>query len=97
MSNLRRFRELNLNERAKCIVTSNIPASGVYYQIQYRDLLNGEEAVSDNAGLMAIKFLISQNVDEIYLAGFDGYSMMRKKIMQVMKWRLLLEKLYLML
>lgn len=48
--------------------------SGVYYQIKYRDLLNDEEAVRDNASLMAIKFLINQGVKEIYLAGLDGYS-----------------------
>ena len=37
-------------------------------------MLNSEEAVKDNAGLMAIKFLSEQSVDSIYLAGFDGYS-----------------------
>lgn len=61
-------------DKAKSIVTSNIPAEGVYLQTKYRDLLNTEEAVSDNAGLMAVKFLISYGVAKIYLAGFDGYS-----------------------
>ncbi|MDD4850677.1 MAG: 3-hydroxy-3-methylglutaryl-CoA lyase, partial [Gemmiger sp.] len=72
LSNLRRFRELG--EHRKCIVTSNIPSEGVYYQTPYRDLLNAEEAVRDNAGLMAIKFLSEYAVEGIYLAGFDGYS-----------------------
>ena len=43
-------------------------------QVRYRDLLNNVEAVQDNSGLMAIKFLMGYGVKEIYLAGFDGYS-----------------------
>ncbi len=74
LSNIRRFRELAEDQKEKCIVTSNIPADGVYYQTKYRDLLNNEEAVRDNAGLMAIKFLMDFNVEGVYLAGFDGYS-----------------------
>ena len=74
ISNLRRFREMADDDKSKCIVTSNIPAEGVYVQTKYRDLLNKEEAVSDNAGLMAIKFLANYGVKKIYLAGFDGYS-----------------------
>ena len=73
-SNIRRFKDLPEHYRKKCIVTSNIPAEGIYYQTKYKDLLNSEEAVKDNAGLMAIKFLSEQSVDSIYLAGFDGYS-----------------------
>lgn len=74
LSNLRRFRELNDMQKSKCIVTSNIPAEGTYYQTKYRELINSEEAVADNAGLMAIKFLYGFGVKDIYLAGFDGYS-----------------------
>lgn len=74
ISNLRRFRELGIDDKSKCIVTSNIPADGVYIQTKYRDLLNKEEAVKDNAGLMAIQFLSNYGAEKIYLAGFDGYS-----------------------
>ncbi|MCD7784459.1 MAG: aldolase catalytic domain-containing protein [Oscillospiraceae bacterium] len=74
LSNLRRFRELDESKRSKCIVTSNIPADNVYLQTKYKDLLTDIEAVKDNAGLMAIKFLIDCGVKEIYLAGFDGYA-----------------------
>lgn len=74
LSNLRRFRELEHDKYEKCIVTSNIPAAHIYYQTKYSDLLNGEEAVKDKAGLMAIKFLMNYDVREIILAGFDGYS-----------------------
>ncbi|MBR1854637.1 MAG: aldolase catalytic domain-containing protein [Lachnospiraceae bacterium] len=74
ISNLRRFRELDEGNFGRCIVTSNIPVNDVYYLTKYRDLLNTEEAVRDNATLMAIKFLIGYGVKEIYLAGIDGYS-----------------------
>lgn len=74
LSNLRRFRELEPTKKKNCIVTSNIPADGVYLQTKYKDLVNKIEAVSDNAGLMAIKFLMMCGVTEIKLAGFDGYS-----------------------
>lgn len=73
-SNLRRFRELSEESRARCIATSNISSDDVYCQVKYRDLLNTEEAVRDNAALMAIRFLMMQGVREIYLAGIDGYS-----------------------
>lgn len=74
LSNLRRFRELSADKRSKCIVTSNIPADNIYFQTKYKDLLTDIEAVKDNAGLMAIKFLMTYGVKEIYLAGFDGYA-----------------------
>ena len=74
LSNLRRFREMGESDKTKSIVTSNIPAQDVYLQTKYRELLNHEEAVTDNAGLMAIKFFMAYGVAKIYLAGFDGYS-----------------------
>lgn len=74
LSNLRRFRELEQDKKSKCIVTANIPADNVYLQTSYRKLLASEEVVKDNAGLMAIKFLVDYGVKEIYLAGYDGYS-----------------------
>lgn len=74
LSNLRRFRELELRKREKCIVTSNIPAEGIYLQTKYKNLLAENEAVEDNAGMMAIKFFSQFEVSGIYLAGFDGYT-----------------------
>lgn len=74
VSNLRRFRELHKSVRDKCIVTSNVLADKIYLQVDYADLINDEDFVRDNAGLMAIKFLIKCGVTEIFLAGFDGYS-----------------------
>lgn len=74
LSNLRRYKELDDNKKAKCIVTSNIPATGTYLQVKYSGLLNGVEAVNDNAGLMAINLMIQYGVKKVLVAGFDGYS-----------------------
>ena len=74
ISNLRRFRELPPENRAKSIVTSNISTTDAFLQVSYKELLNDSEYVQDNAGLMLIKFLISIGVKQIYLAGMDGYS-----------------------
>lgn len=74
LSNLRRYKALDISKHQKCIITSNITGDKVYLQTKYRDLLNEVEAVKDNAGLMAVKFLSSYGVKEIMLAGFDGYS-----------------------
>ena len=73
VSNLRRFRELDTDVRKKAIVTSNIPAIGVYSKFSYHDLMNTEKDVSDNAGLMAIMFVIKEKARAVYLAGYDGY------------------------
>jgi len=73
ISNLRRFRDISADERKKSIVTSNISATGVFLQVRYKDLLNSHDLVKDNAALMLIKFLISQGVQKILLAGLDGY------------------------
>lgn len=74
LSNLRRYKELSETSLSKTIVTSNITSDKVYLQTKYRDLLNDVEAVRDNAGLMAIKFLMGYDIKDILLAGFDGYS-----------------------
>ena len=74
LSNHRRYLDLPENKRSKCIVTSNIPAEGVYLQTKYALLLNDVEAVRDNAGMMLIRFLINMGVKKILLAGMDGYS-----------------------
>lgn len=74
ISNKRRWRELSCGEDRKLILTSNIPENNVYIKTSYNNLLNGIEAVKDNAGLMLIQFLINLGVDHIYVAGMDGYS-----------------------
>lgn len=74
LSNLRRYRELDKTKRSKCIVTSNIPSIDVYLQTKYSELLNDQDGVRDNAGMMLIKFLIRLGAAKILIAGIDGYS-----------------------
>ncbi|WP_066832902.1 aldolase catalytic domain-containing protein [Collinsella ihumii] len=74
-SNMRRCERLPGDLRgSKLVVTSNIDAPGAYAVVDYSSLLNGEEPVRDNAALMLVRLLISLGVDEILLAGMDGYS-----------------------
>lgn len=75
VSNLRRFRELSTSKNAKTIVTSNIPTVDAFLQIDYKNLLNQQEFVKDNAGMMLIKFLIQLGAKKVYIAGIDGYSL----------------------
>jgi 4-hydroxy 2-oxovalerate aldolase len=74
VSNIRRFNALEETVSSKTIITSNISATNCLLKTNYIELVNCEERVSDNAGLMLIKFLMKLGVKEIALAGFDGYS-----------------------
>lgn len=77
-SNIRRYNEW----RGKCgsvdicqkvILTSNITTDDYFLKVNYSDLSFEREIISDNAGLMAIRFLCQYNIREIALAGYDGY------------------------
>lgn len=74
LSNLRRYRELRKDVLEKCIVTSNIPAENVYLKVGYRELLNENKYVEDNAGLLLLKLLMRYKIGQVFLAGFDGYA-----------------------
>ena len=74
VSNIRRFSELSKSKYNKCITTSNILEKNVFLKCSYDKLINNYDNVSDNSGLMAIYFFIGLGFNEIYLAGFDGYS-----------------------
>ncbi len=75
ISNMRRFRQCSDDKSTPLILTSNVYSKQEPYMIvKYSSLLNGEEYVNDNAGLMAIKFLINLGVKSINLAGYDGYT-----------------------
>lgn len=76
ISNERRYCEWKEDVKenhAKLLVTSNISAENYYLKINYSSLLSGDEFISDNAGLMAIRFLIQCGISDVTLAGFDGY------------------------
>ncbi len=73
ISNARRFVEIKSGKRERMIVTSNISGDQMYLQVKYSDLINSNENVSDNSGLMLINFLRKINVKRIWIAGMDGY------------------------
>lgn len=73
LSNRRRFKNIDSRVYHKCIVTSNIDVDNVFLKTDYEGLLNQVEYVTDNAGLMLIKFLINLGVRAIRIAGMDGY------------------------
>lgn len=72
-SNMRRFKQIPEDALNRCIATSNIASEHPYLTVSYFSLLNTVESVRDNAGLMAIRFLIDMGCSHIMLAGFDGY------------------------
>lgn len=74
LSNFRRLKNISNAIRQKTIVTSNILDDDFYLKVAYSNLINNRESIKDNSGMMVIKLLIDLNADEIYLAGFDGYS-----------------------
>lgn len=82
VGNIKRVREIKeycRNGRSKLVTVSNVPISNPYAKLPYAELINENEAVSDNSCLMLIKFLISIGVTEIYVAGMDGYSYNREE------------------
>jgi len=74
VSNLRRFKDINKDKFCKCICTTNIPSLDVYLREQYKELLNDQDVVKDNAGMMLVKLLMNAGVNKVYIAGMDGYS-----------------------
>lgn len=74
VSNIRRFKELDCSLHKKVVATSNINVDDCFVKVNYAELINDVDRVSDNAGLMLIKLLIKLGIKEVTLAGFDGYS-----------------------
>ncbi|MBI9008557.1 MAG: aldolase catalytic domain-containing protein [Tenericutes bacterium] len=74
-SNKKRFDHFTLNKGTKIIATSNIEnGEKTDYLVDYHYLLNTVSAVEDNSGLMLLKLLFEIGVNNVFLAGFDGYS-----------------------
>lgn len=67
-------RELRSMPHVRTILTSNIPGGdedSLY--VDYDRYTNDDEEVADNAGLMLLKLLDVCGVDQVHLAGFDGF------------------------
>lgn len=80
ISNYKRFENIEYfdynMDKLSIILTSNIMTENKanYSIVNYSDLLVDESIISDNAGLMLINLLKRLMIREVYIAGFDGYS-----------------------
>ena len=74
-SNMRRLAKLSGEKDYKIIVTSNLKDfSGADYVMNFSSYISSEPAVVDNAGLMALRILHATGVQDVCIAGMDGYS-----------------------
>lgn len=73
IGNRRRFDELQDVKPERLILTSNVNVDIDCYKVAYSELINSNEIVCDNSGLMLIKLLIDLGANKIYVAGMDGY------------------------
>ncbi|MCD7899175.1 MAG: hypothetical protein LUH22_04660 [Bacteroides sp.] len=64
----------------KIIATSNLTKSNgrFDYNLDYESLIDREAVFMDNSFIMLIKILLKMGVENISLAGFDGYSTERE-------------------
>lgn len=81
ISNFKRFEGLSdildlTKTKSTVILTSNITVKKKvrYFVVNYTDLLVDNAIISDNAGLMLINLLNRLSISQIFMAGFDGYS-----------------------
>lgn len=81
-TNVRRYKQLitdlnkEKNRNVKILATSNIEGRGKNFEFQVNcaPLLEKNQKIKDNSLLMLIKLLVSIGVEQIFCAGFDGYS-----------------------
>jgi 4-hydroxy 2-oxovalerate aldolase len=82
ITNGKRYHDMTLglkeerNSRVKFLATTNVECRNGNFDfvINRAPLLETHENIIDNSFLMLIKFLKSVDINEVYCAGFDGYS-----------------------
>ena len=82
ISNIKRFKSLDADIgliENKLICTSNLSVNRNICLVNYSDYLNEDEVIYDNAGLMLINVLKKAGVNEIALAGYDGFDYANSK------------------
>lgn len=77
ISNEKRVVGLSYSSEVKLIKTSNLLYTSEPRDliVNYSSYLSDDEVVSDNSGLMLIRLLIKAGCTDVYLCGFDGYSL----------------------
>lgn len=74
-SNLRRYKEIENIDDVHIIVTSNITSlNKADYRVNFSSYIGKRSDVFDNACLLALRLLYSIGVNQVYIAGMDGYS-----------------------
>lgn len=74
VGNQKRFRQIKKTDN-NIILTSNIESDlSNKIVVDYTDLLNENEYISDNSGMMILNLIKKCDVKDVYLAGFDGFS-----------------------
>lgn len=81
ISNSKRYNQLvdmgkKINEDQKLVITSNVNDyyTKADYVLNYNDLVNCVDEVSDTSVLMFLKLLTNIGINDVYIAGFDGFS-----------------------
>lgn len=74
VSNKRRFEKIPEALYRKLILTTNIRCEEPAYRVSYEELLNTQEDVEDNSGMMFLKLMNSLKASKVYIAGLDGFS-----------------------
>lgn len=82
VTNGKRYHDMTLplkekrNQHVRILATTNVePRSGAFdFVINRAPLLETDRSIIDNSFLMLIRFLQSIDVQEVFCAGFDGYS-----------------------
>lgn len=78
LSNSKRYNMLYRvlsQEDQTIIATSNVTSAGkpFDYIVKYEDLIAKEEEIRDNAFIMLLHLMVSLGIQEVSLAGFDGF------------------------
>lgn len=74
VSNKRRFEKIPGELYRKMILTTNIDCAEAAYMVSYYTLLNEQEDVKDNSGMMFLKLMCLLRASKVYIAGIDGFS-----------------------
>ncbi len=96
VSNKRRFKKIAEKLCENIIATTNIKEEGVLYRVSYEKLLNTQDAVKDNGGMMFLKLLFYLKVKKVYIIGVDGFSydMDENYFMEDMRFSLQRDRMY---
>jgi 4-hydroxy 2-oxovalerate aldolase len=78
ISNQKRYHQLkrmyDFNDLpAPVMATSNVEGKAHQYVADYAGLVTEDPMISDNACIMLFQLLLKTGIDEVYVAGFDGY------------------------